>query len=1032
MDKWTHVACVLDTSASTYGTQYVYTNGVLAASLEMDNPFVANPGGTFNIGDRDYSGFLDEVAVYDTALAPSDLAGHYQAGISGSGSYRAAVLAKTPVGYWRLNETAGFNATPTAAQNAGTLGVRENGTYDMGTKLQQPGALVASTNKAAYFDGAHSMQAPAGQAANPNAPFSVEFWAKPGNDYAGLGTAQAVPLGATDRDFGRSGWLFYQGGNGWSWWLGDTAAYTIQLDPTTPVSTANWYHVVGTYDGTTARLYVNGIEVANKTGAFAPNSTKAITIGARYDASYYYVGSIDEVAIYPIVLPAADVLAHYQNGTSAAPSQTYDSLVLAQNPLSYWRLNEPASSSSSGVANSGFLGSAVDGQVVGTVEITSDSPLVGDSNAAMNFTPGGRIAVPFDPMLNRTNAFSYEIWYKEDGGASGIRCPLWWRDEPGAGDTRGWVHYTWDSWDPAWNGRGHVFQSSDTITTWNGLGSATLFAQDEWQHLVCTFDGKTKRIYLNAVLIEASTNAYLAVKPVQRPVTTISSASYPFLGLLDEAAYYTNALSADRVQAHWLAARKTAPPAVAPTFKVQPLGLSGFEGSSVSLNALVLGTPPFTYQWFKGTTSLAGKTNSTLTLSPAAQSGTGDYTVKVTNTGGQTTSDVAHLDIVAAPPTIIQDPKPANRLQGANVTFAVTAAGSEPLTYQWKSNSVDIVGATASTLTLTDVQPSFAASYSVTVKNGAGTINSQAASLTVVPVVAGGFAASVVADMPAGFWRLDESSGTVAHDLVGGHDGTYEDGLTLGATGALSGDTDKAVTFAGSSGIVVPFSQALNPDPAFSLECWVRPDPTGAGTSRAILSSRNTWSGWHYGYFLSANAGDQWQFTTGHKTSGTSSLVGGSTTEQVWYHIVATFDGVTGDKRLYVNGALLTNVTESVGTFAPNYPWPNDTPPAADEGIGKTTALEAYEGEGNYFVGDLDEVVIYNYVLTPAQVAQHHGGMPTLSISTTGGNVAITWASGLLLQATDIKGPWTTNTTAVSPWSFTPTGAQQFFRVVAP
>jgi len=63
----------------------------------------------------------------------------------------------------------------------------------------------------------------------------------------------------------------------------------------------------------------------------------------------------------------------------------------------------------------------------------------------------------------------------------------------------------WDSWDPNWGGRGVVFQSSDVYSTWNGLGSATLYAQGEWQHLVCTFDGQAKRIYVNGVLIAVST-----------------------------------------------------------------------------------------------------------------------------------------------------------------------------------------------------------------------------------------------------------------------------------------------------------------------------------------------------------------------------------------------------------------------------------------------------------------------------------------------------------------------------------------------
>lgn len=1021
--KWTHIACVYDQDAGStgFGTQSIYTNGVLAVLTEIqDAPWVPNDSGPFVLADRGYAGLMDEVAAYSTALTPQRLLAHYQAGTSGQGQYQATVLADNPEGYWRLNETGGFMPEPAIATNSVAGGMLENGSYDLGVKLQQPGALAGSTDTAAYFDSTKILQVPAGVTSQKGAPLTVEFWAKPAVAYAG-GTAQACVLASTDRDNGRSGWLFYQGGNGWSWWLGTNSSttYTVQLDPTTPVSVDNWYHVVGSYDGTTARLYVNGVEAQSKVGTFSPNLSKPLTVGGRYDYALGYQGSVDEVAVYPAVLSAADVLAHYQNGTNSARAQSYDALIISHNPQAYWRLNDPPGTAAPGVANSGWLGSVVDGSVVGTMELSTDKPLANDSNPSVDFTAGGRIAIPFDPALNRTDAFSYEVWYKQTGGTgSSHRSPLWWRDEPTLGDTRGWVHYV--------VGEGNTFQSSDVYTTWNGLDSNMLFAQDEWQHLVSTFDGKTKKMYLNGVLIAVSTNAVLAVKPVTRPVTTISSASYPWIGNLDEVAIYTNALSSERVQAHYIAARNANPPAVAPTFRLNIVSTNFFEGSELVLPAIALGTEPFTYQWYKGTTAIVNQTNANLLIPGATEADSGDYKLRVTNAGGSLESDVATILVEKAPPTIVTEPRPAVRLQGSSVTFAVASGGSLPLVYQWHSNNVAIPGANEAAFTLNNVQPSFAADYQVTITNTAGSANSQLAKLEVVPVTPGSVAATVVAAEPMAYWRLNETSGTVAHDYVGGYDGTYDAGVTLGQPSGLLGDTDGSANFA-YTGVTVPFTVDLNPYTTFSLEAWVKPDPSGMGTDRPILWSRTSYSGWAYGYVLSADASDSWSFTTGQKTSGFDTITAPGATNSGWTHLVATFSDATGEKKLYVNGQLAAQTTTATGTFAPNQVTPDNALPP-DQGIG----WDPVNFTG--FYGGLDEVVFYDYALSPAEIQAHYAAAtaPTLNITSVGGNVILTWGQGLLLQANEVTGPWTTNSAATSPYTVTPSENRRFYRTLVP
>ncbi|GFE87752.1 immunoglobulin domain-containing protein [Steroidobacter agaridevorans] len=90
----------------------------------------------------------------------------------------------------------------------------------------------------------------------------------------------------------------------------------------------------------------------------------------------------------------------------------------------------------------------------------------------------------------------------------------------------------------------------------------------------------------------------------------------------------------------------------------------------------------------------------------------------------------------ASAPTISSQPQSRTVAAGSNVTFSVTATGTQPLSYQWQRNGTNLAGATAPSYTITNVQASHAGNYAVIVSNSAGSVTSEVASLTVnsVPV----------------------------------------------------------------------------------------------------------------------------------------------------------------------------------------------------------------------------------------------------------------------------------------------------------
>ncbi|MDB6123977.1 MAG: large protein [Pedosphaera sp.] len=86
---------------------------------------------------------------------------------------------------------------------------------------------------------------------------------------------------------------------------------------------------------------------------------------------------------------------------------------------------------------------------------------------------------------------------------------------------------------------------------------------------------------------------------------------------------------------------------------------------------------------------------------------------------------------VADPVSIATQPQSQSAASGASVTFSVVASGSAPFSYQWLKGASPVIGATNSTLTLTNLQATDAGSYSVTVTNDISATNSTAVALTV-------------------------------------------------------------------------------------------------------------------------------------------------------------------------------------------------------------------------------------------------------------------------------------------------------------
>ncbi len=164
----------------------------------------------------------------------------------------------------------------------------------------------------------------------------------------------------------------------------------------------------------------------------------------------------------------------------------------------------------------------------------------------------------------------------------------------------------------------------------------------------------------------------------------------------------------------------------------QSAAKSARVGSGVTLEVVATGNEPLTYAWTRGGVPVPNATTATLTLSNLTLTDAGDYVATVTNAQSSAASAPIPLSVIVPPPVIATHPTNKTAMTGSNVTFtvAVSTHSVAPFTYQWKKSGVALPGATASTLTLTNVQTAAAGDYTVTVTNSGGSATSNAATLT--------------------------------------------------------------------------------------------------------------------------------------------------------------------------------------------------------------------------------------------------------------------------------------------------------------
>jgi hypothetical protein len=175
----------------------------------------------------------------------------------------------------------------------------------------------------------------------PNSPdleptnVSVEAWVNSSTDP--VRNAYILSKGANGTV--AASYALYTGFNaGLLFYISDGTNFIESPDAGTGVWDGNWHHVVGTYDGASVRLFVDGMEVGNGTAtnlkiAYGLPTTNDLFLGTYFgggDRSLPFSGLIDEPSIYNRALSAAEVGTLFGAGSEGKSALTQGVVVNLQ------------------------------------------------------------------------------------------------------------------------------------------------------------------------------------------------------------------------------------------------------------------------------------------------------------------------------------------------------------------------------------------------------------------------------------------------------------------------------------------------------------------------------------------------------------------------------------------------------------------------------------------------------------------------------------------------------------------------------
>jgi RHS repeat-associated protein len=779
---------------------------------------------------------------------------------------------------------------------------------------------------------------------------TVEAWVKPSSVSGYQSVIARVGSATTGDDGGYAMYLNY----------GTPTFYTFKnanqydyISSNRTLSTGQWYHIAGVYDGSTMKVYVDGELQGSKTPTITPTTgTGKLMIGAVPSGSggtYFYNGLVDEAR----VSAAAVYTANF------APPARLDALVSTRG---LWKFDLDTAADSTSNGNTGTL--------TGGYSYSTDVPVTNNHSLLLNGT-SSYVDVAHSSTLNITGALTLEAWVKTNS-VSGYQTVISRIGTTSSGDDGGYsinlnysqpAFYVWKN-----NSQYDVINSSKVVST--GV----------WHHIAGVYDGTNIKIYVDGELAGSKVPSYTPASgtgnlKIGALYNGPGAVTYNFNGLVDEARLTAAAVYTSNFT-----------PATQLPFITSCKGLWRFDGEVVTdssgnsnngtlvssaAHSIVVpsrdyrslqqyGTNGYVDVPHSATINITGAITVEAWIKPTATDGfqavmarygasgtDGGYSLYmvdgvmrlyICNNGGDcgvaygsktiTPGEWTHIAGVADGTNmkiyvngLIDVTQASTRLPASGSTTLTLGADITSGTLNYPFNgSIDEVRVSAGTVYTTNFSPEY--------RHGA----------------------QVGSPATKGLWKFDYQS---TYDSSGmGNNGSRIGTATYSST--VPEKDNRSIKLDGVAGYANVSGSALSITGALTVEAWFKASTTTG--NQCIVSKVGTASSGDDGGYAIQLLGAQPAFYTFKNGSQYSIAYSGTNiSADTWYHVAGVYDGT--NIKIYLNGVL-------TGTATPTY-----TPAASTSDL-KIGALNGGSGASNFFKGYIDQVrvstgAVYTSGFTP-------------------------------------------------------------------